>query len=88
MHVARAVLIPTPGLIGAPLLVISSVATLVGGWEQVSSTGMLFALPIAAWGFSVGVYKVVKGFRGPVIDRIDTDDRPRVPAPPAVLANV
>jgi hypothetical protein len=56
-------IIPTLGLIGAPLLVLSSVVTLFGGWEQVSSTAMLFALPIAAWELSVGIYMVVKGFR-------------------------
>lgn len=57
--------IPTIGLIGAPLLLISSVATLFGAWDQVSSTALLFALPIATWEFSVGVYMVVKGFERP-----------------------
>ena len=57
--------IPTLGLIGAPLLVASSVASLFGAWEQVSSAGMLMALPIAVWEFSVGVYMTVKGFRTP-----------------------
>ena len=56
-------IIPTIGLIGAPLLLISSIVTLFGGWEQVSSKAMLFALPIAAWELSVGVYMIVKGFR-------------------------
>jgi hypothetical protein len=57
---------PTVGLIGAPLLLISSVTTLFGGWDQVSSQGLLMALPIATWEFSVGVYMTVKGFRSPV----------------------
>ena len=56
-------IIPTIGMIGAPLLLISSLVTLFGGWEQVSSKAMLFALPIAAWELSVGVYMIVKGFR-------------------------
>jgi hypothetical protein len=54
---------PTLGLIGAPLLLTSSTVTLFGGWEQVSSTAMLFVLPIAVWEFSVGVYMTVKGFK-------------------------
>jgi hypothetical protein len=72
-------IIPTIGLIGAPLLVLSSVVTLFGGWEQVSSTAMLFALPIAAWELSVGIYMVVKGFRpttAPVVDQLDATPRP------------
>lgn len=57
--------IPTLGLIGAPLLTISSVSTLFGGWEQQSSTALLMALPIAAWELSVGIHMLVKGFRIP-----------------------
>jgi Domain of unknown function (DUF4386) len=57
--------IPTLGLIGAPLLIASAAGTLYGGWEQVSGTGLLLALPIAVWEFSVGVYMTVKGFRTP-----------------------
>jgi hypothetical protein len=55
--------IPTVGLIGAPLLLLSSTATLFGAWDQVSSASFLLALPIATWEFSVGVYMTVKGFR-------------------------
>ena len=58
-------IIPTVGLVGAPLLLISSVATLFGAWDQVSSNALLFALPIATWEFSVGVYMMVKGFKRP-----------------------
>lgn len=56
---------PTLGLIGAPLLLASSAATLFGAWEQVSAPSILLALPIAIWEFSVGVYMTVKGFRTP-----------------------
>jgi len=55
--------IPTLGLIGAPLLIISSTATLFGGWDQVSAPSALLTLPIAIWEFSFGVYMLVKGFR-------------------------
>ena len=57
--------IPTVGLIGAPVLLASSTATLFGAVDQVSTAAMLMALPIATWEFSVGVYMTVKGFRTP-----------------------
>jgi Domain of unknown function (DUF4386) len=60
-------IIPLMGLIGAPLLFASGVATMFGGHAQTSSTAMLFALPIAAWEFSLGVYLTVKGFTPPVV---------------------
>jgi peptidoglycan/LPS O-acetylase OafA/YrhL len=51
------------GFIGAPLLVTSSLATMFGGHGQVSDTATLFALPIAAWELSLGVYLAFKGFQ-------------------------
>jgi hypothetical protein len=54
------------GLVGAPLLLASSLATVFGGHGQVSSSAFVFALPIAAWELSLGVYLTVKGFRRPV----------------------
>ncbi|GAB91759.1 DUF4386 domain-containing protein [Gordonia rhizosphera] len=59
--------IPTLGLIGAPLLLIFSTGALFGVWDQVSGVGMLAALPIATWEFSVGIYMTVKGFRMPPV---------------------
>lgn len=76
--------IPTLGLIGAPLLLASSVATLFGAWDQVSSVAMLMALPIATWEFSVGVYMTVKGFRTPPASDADAHV---VPAPVPVVAH-
>lgn len=64
--------IPTLGLVAAPLLTISSTTTLFGGWDQDSSIALLFALPIAAWELSVGVYMAVKGFRTPPADETGT----------------
>ncbi len=55
--------IPTLGLIGAPLLLISSTATLFGAWDQISGPAMLLVLPLAIWEFAFGVYMTVKGFR-------------------------
>ena len=76
--------IPTLGLIGVPLMLASSTASLFGAWDQVSSLGLLMALPIATWEFSVGIYMTVKGFRNlPATDA----DAQVVPAPPAFLAH-
>jgi hypothetical protein len=55
-------LIPTVGLIGAPLILTSGTVTILGGWGQVSAPGALLALPIAAWELALGVYLTVKGF--------------------------
>ena len=55
-------IIPTIGLIGAPIILLSATATIFGGWAQTSSVGALCALPIAVWEFSLGVWLVVKGF--------------------------
>lgn len=64
--------IPTVGLIGVPLLLVSSTASLFGAWEQVSSISMLLALPIATWELSVGAYMAVKGFRAQPATDADT----------------
>jgi Domain of unknown function (DUF4386) len=56
-------IIPKIGLIGAPILVASSVATLFGAYDQISPWATLTALPIAVWEFSFGVWMVVKGFK-------------------------
>ncbi|CAB4865495.1 MAG: DUF4386 family protein [Actinobacteria bacterium] len=55
--------IPVIGLIGAPLLIASSVAVLFGIIEPISSWSALATLPIAAWELSLGLYLVIKGFR-------------------------
>jgi hypothetical protein len=78
--------IPTLGLIGAPLLAASSTVTLFGGWEQVSGMGLICALPIAVWEFSVGVYMTVKGFRTPAVESAEPVFE--TPEPTAVLAGV
>jgi hypothetical protein len=62
--------IPLVGLIGAPLLLASSIATMFGFWGQVSTMGLISALPVALWELSLGLWLVVKGFTpSPVIDR-------------------
>jgi hypothetical protein len=56
-------IIPTIGLIGAPMLLASSIATLFGAWAQVSSISFFATLPIAAWEFAFGVWMAFKGFK-------------------------
>jgi hypothetical protein len=56
-------ILPTIGFIGAPILVASTTATIFGAWSQTSHWAALFAMPIAAWEFSLGVYLTFKGFR-------------------------
>ena len=54
-------IIPVLGLIGAPLLICTVIATLFGGLKLGSPE--LAALPVAAWELSLGVWLVVKGFK-------------------------
>jgi hypothetical protein len=60
--------IPTLGLLGAPLLLISSTANLFGAWDQVSGTSALLTLPIAVWEFSFGIYMTFWGFKPTDVD--------------------
>jgi hypothetical protein len=55
-------IIPTVGLIGAPLIIISASSTLFGGWDQLSAAGAAFGFPIAAWELSLGLWLTFKGF--------------------------
>jgi len=55
--------IPTMGLIGAPLLLAANTATFFGLNDQLSTWSLLATLPVAAWELSLGVWMVVKGFR-------------------------
>jgi hypothetical protein len=55
-------IIPTVGLIGAPLLFAAFVATFFGVIEQVSLVAFLLTLPVAAWELSVGCWMTFKGF--------------------------
>jgi len=66
--------IPTLGLIGAPLLLVSSMGTLFDAWGQVSDLSTLLVLPLATWELSVGIYLAVKGFRpSPLTDAVDAE---------------
>jgi Domain of unknown function (DUF4386) len=61
-------LIPTMGLIAAPLLLAASLATVFGLTEQGSVWFAPGGILIFAWELSVGIYMVVKGFKpSPII---------------------
>ena len=72
-------LIPSIGLIGAPLLLAATVATLFGHIEQFSTVAALAALPVAAWELSLGIYLVVKGFKPSPITAGIAADRQSAP---------
>jgi hypothetical protein len=55
--------IPTIGLIGAPLLFAAFIAVLFGAIDQTSTVSFFLTLPIAAWELSVGIWMTFKGFR-------------------------
>lgn len=55
-------LIPTVGLIGAPLLFAAFAAQLFGVFDQVSAISFFLTLPVAAWELSVGLWMTFKGF--------------------------
>ena len=67
-------IIPTIGLIGAPLLFAAFVANLFGVFDQVSAASFLLTLPVAAWELSVGIWMTVKGFRPEAVAALATHD--------------
>jgi Domain of unknown function (DUF4386) len=67
-------IIPTVGLIGAPLLFTAFVAILFGAFDQVSSAAFLLTLPIAAWELTIGLWMTFKGFSPEAVATLDTRD--------------
>jgi hypothetical protein len=70
-------IIPTVGLIGAPLLFAAFIAILFGGIEQVSPISGIMTLPVAAWELSIGLWMTFKGFSpsSPVLPTIVSKDQ-------------
>jgi hypothetical protein len=62
--------LPTVGLIGAPLLLLGTGAVLFDVIGRTSALALVLAIPIALWEFSLGVYLVVRGFRPTAIDQL------------------
>jgi hypothetical protein len=56
-------ILPTIGLVGAPILVASVITTMFRVNHHITLLAGIGTLPIAAWEFSLGVWLVVKGFR-------------------------
>ena len=56
-------LIPTLGLIGAPLLLLSTLATLLGINQQMSALTAIATLPIFLWELSLGLWMTFRGFK-------------------------
>ena len=55
--------LPLLGFIGAALLVAGDIAVLFGLIGQHAPSTALFAIPIALWEFSLGIWLVVRGFK-------------------------
>jgi Domain of unknown function (DUF4386) len=56
-------ILPTMGLIGAPLLLASDIAVFFGLYDRAAPYAILAAAPVALWELSLGVYLTVKGFK-------------------------
>lgn len=55
--------IPAIGLVGAPLLIASTIATLFGVTTATSPTAAIATLPIFLWELLVALWMTIKGFR-------------------------
>ena len=55
--------LPLMGLIGAPLLIASTIAVFFGVIEPISPWTAIATLPIALWEFSLGLWLTFKGFQ-------------------------
>jgi Domain of unknown function (DUF4386) len=75
--------IPTLGLVGAPILLASTVATIFGAFGQSSFIAGLAVLPIFLWELSIGLWLTFKGFNtvtvaDAVTESSETTERPSV----------
>ncbi|NKY38820.1 DUF4386 domain-containing protein [Cellulomonas septica] len=61
------------GLVGGPLVLLSSTLVLFGVYEQVSPVAGAAAIPVAAWEMSLAVYLIVKGYRAPAQPPVASD---------------
>jgi hypothetical protein len=56
-------IIPTIGLIGAPIIIMSAISTMFGGWAQTSAVAFVCGLLDVIWELSLGIYLTFKGFK-------------------------
>jgi hypothetical protein len=64
------------GLVGGPVVFLSSTAVLFGLYEQVSAFAGLGAFPVFVWEMSLAGYLIVKGFRSSSLLAPRAPDRP------------
>ena len=72
------------GLVGGPLIFASSIAVLLGAYEQLATLAGLAAVPVFAWEMSLAVWLIAKGFRGPAAATADDRQIGREALPAAV----
>jgi Domain of unknown function (DUF4386) len=76
--------IPLLGLIGAPLLIASTIAVFFGVIAQISAWSAIATIPVALWELSLGLWMTFKGFKpSPITTGMETADTQlpgRVPA--------
>lgn len=58
------------GVVGGPLVLLSSTAVLLGAYDQLSTVAGLAALPVFVWEMSLAIYLVAKGFRSDALVRL------------------
>lgn len=68
-------LIPLLGLIGAPLILASGVAVMLGAYDQVSPISAIATIPVALWELSLGLWLVAKGFQPTALADVLASDR-------------
>lgn len=76
--------IPLIGLIGAPLLITSTIAAFFGVIAQLSAWSAIATLPVAVWELSLGLWLTFKGFKPSAITAgmAAADTRPARPVVP------
>ena len=62
------------GLIGGPLLIAGDICVLSGLIGQHDPSTALFAVPVAVFEFSLGIYLIVKGFKALATEEEDKDE--------------
>jgi Domain of unknown function (DUF4386) len=73
--------IPLIGLIGAPLLITSTIAAFFGVIPQLSAWSAIATLPVALWELSLGLWLTFKGFKpSPITAEMTAARTPPAPA--------
>ncbi len=80
--------IPTMGLIGAPLFLVSASASILGFNEQVLVLSVIAVIPIALWELSLGLWLTFKGFRPSAMAALASDSSDTDASAPAVSRSV